>query len=177
MRPLCGDANASDEQRQRARAEIFDSSPYVRELGANYGIVDSITLLLIAEPDRVSEFGLSRHESCGLVTDQDLATLRLLAPHIRRSFTISDLLDRKSIETQVLGSALDNFAVGVVIVGDEGKVRACARQARERYSHCVKRRTSRDAAAEDDERVAAGHRDCADERGRDRQARYRDSAS
>ena len=108
--------------RRTVPAEVFDSSPYVRELGSRYGIIDSITLILIADRARVSEFGLSRHESRGFVTDQDLATLRLLAPHIRRSITISDLLDMKSIETQALGSALDSFAVGVVIVGDGGKI-------------------------------------------------------
>jgi DNA-binding CsgD family transcriptional regulator len=108
--------------RRTLPAEVFDSSPYVREIGKRYDIIDSITLVLIAGPSRVAEFGLSRHRDQGFVTDQDLATLRLLAPHIRRAITISDLLDMKSIEMQALGSALDSFAVGVVIVGDEGHI-------------------------------------------------------
>src|SRR6185437_10317497 len=108
--------------RRAVSQEFIESSPYVREMIANYGIVDSIDLFLIAEPQRVAEFGLSRHESRGFVTDHDLAVLRMLAPHIRRSVTISDLLDMKSIETQALGSALDSFAVGVVIVGEGGRI-------------------------------------------------------
>jgi DNA-binding CsgD family transcriptional regulator len=108
--------------RRTVSQEFLDTSPYVREMITKYGIVDSIDLFLIAEPGRIAEFGLSFHESHGPATDHDLAVLRLLAPHIRRSVTISDLLDMKAIETQALGSALDNFAVGVVIVGDDARI-------------------------------------------------------
>lgn len=108
--------------RRSVPPEMLETSPYLREMTATYGIVDSIDLFLIAGPDRIAELGLSRHESRGVVTDEDLAILRLLAPHIRRSVTISDLLDMKSIEAQALGSTLDGLAVGVVIVGDEGRI-------------------------------------------------------
>lgn len=102
--------------------ELKDDSPYGRMLRGTYGIVDSIDLILIAEPGRVAELGLSRHESRGMVSDADLDVVRLLAPHIRRSITISDLLDMKSLEKQALSATLDSVAVGIVIVGDEGRI-------------------------------------------------------
>ncbi len=108
--------------RRTVPPEVIETSPYIRELTTKHGISDSINIFLIAEPTRVAEFALSRHESRGVATDDDLALLRLLAPHIRRSVTISDLLDMKSIEGQALGSTLDSFAVGVVIVGSEGRI-------------------------------------------------------
>lgn len=107
--------------RRIASAEAFEASSYAREM-ADLGIVDSMHLFLLGEAGRVAELGLSRHESRGPATDEDLALLRLLAPHIRRAVTIGDLLDMKSIETKALGSALDGFAVGVVIVGDGGRI-------------------------------------------------------
>lgn len=108
--------------RRALPAGVFDSSPYVREIRARYGIVDSITLILVAERGRVLEIGLSRHERYGFITDHDVAVVRLLAPHIRRAVTIGDLIDMKTIEVQALGAALDNIAVGVVIAGGEGRI-------------------------------------------------------
>jgi DNA-binding CsgD family transcriptional regulator/PAS domain-containing protein len=104
---------------RQAPAAMLEELPYAREMRERFGIVDSIDLFLIADKDRVAEFGMS---SQGYVSDEDLALMRLLAPHIRRAVTIGDLLDMKAIETQALGSALDGFAVGVVIVGDEGRI-------------------------------------------------------
>jgi DNA-binding CsgD family transcriptional regulator len=108
--------------RRASSPEILENSPYVRGLQSKYGIVDSVDLFLIAEPHRIAELGLSRHESAGYVTDRDLEVVRLLAPHIRRAVTIGDLLDMKTLETAALASALDGFAVGVVIVGAEGRI-------------------------------------------------------
>jgi DNA-binding CsgD family transcriptional regulator len=108
--------------RRTVLPDVLEASPYAQEMMTKYGISDSINLILLAQPTRIAEFGLSRHESCSGTTDGDLAVVRLLAPHIRRSVTISDLLDMKSIETQALGAALDSFAIGVVIVGGEGRI-------------------------------------------------------
>lgn len=108
--------------RRTVPPDMLEASPYAQEMMTKYGIWDSINLILLAKPTRIAEFGLSRHVSRGAATDGDLAVMRLLAPHIRRSVTISDLLDMKSIETKALGAALDSFAVGVVIVGGEGRI-------------------------------------------------------
>ena len=74
------------------------------------------------EPTRIAEFAVSRHESAGLVTERELAIMRLLAPHIRRSVTISDLIDMKTLEAQVLGAVLDSVGAGVVVVGDDAAI-------------------------------------------------------
>ena len=108
--------------RRSTTPEMIEKSPFIRGLIETYRIVDSIDLFLIVEPNRIAEFGLSRHESAGFVTDRDLEVVRLLAPHIRRAVTIGDLLDMKHIETDALGSTLDGFAAGVVIVGDQGRI-------------------------------------------------------
>lgn len=44
--------------------------------------------------------------------------MRLLAPHFQRAVTISNLFDKKRIEVATFGSALDSFALGIVLVDD-----------------------------------------------------------
>jgi PAS domain-containing protein len=63
-----------------------------------------------------------RHESTGIATDREIALLRQLAPHIRRAVTISDLIDLKALEAQALAAALDNFAVGVIVVAEDDRI-------------------------------------------------------
>jgi DNA-binding CsgD family transcriptional regulator len=57
-----------------------------------------------------------------VATDREVSLLRLLAPHIRRAVTISDLMDLKALEAQALAATLDNFAVGVIIVAEEHRI-------------------------------------------------------
>jgi DNA-binding CsgD family transcriptional regulator/PAS domain-containing protein len=118
-------AELIDEPRTASRTlppEFFETSPYIQELRTKYGIVDSLNLFLLVEPDRVAELALSRHESLGVIADRDIDVLRLLAPHIRRAVTIGDLIDMRHLEVQALGATLDSVAVGVVIVGHEGRI-------------------------------------------------------
>lgn len=101
---------------------LYENTRWAREMIDPFGIVDSIHLLLMREPARVAEFALSRHETVGMATEREFSIMRLLAPHIRRSVTISDLIDMKRLETQALGAALDSVATGVVVVGDNASI-------------------------------------------------------
>lgn len=95
---------------------------YYREWLRPRGIIDSINLVVLRQPGRVGDFGLSRHESQGLVGERDLATLRLLAPHIRRAITVSDLLDAQRLEREALAATLDGLTAGVFIVTEDADI-------------------------------------------------------
>ncbi|WP_192254766.1 helix-turn-helix transcriptional regulator [Mesorhizobium silamurunense] len=97
-------------------------SRYYKEWAKPQGIVDALSLIVIRQADRLGLLSLSRHEHYGLVTEEDIAVLRLLAPHIRRAVAIGDLMDMKSLEQQALGATLDSVTVGVVIVAEEGRI-------------------------------------------------------
>jgi DNA-binding CsgD family transcriptional regulator len=73
-------------------------------------------------PARVAELGFGRHESFGLITDREVRLLRLLAPHLRRAVTISDLIDMKAIEAEALGRTLDMVPAGVVLVAEDAEI-------------------------------------------------------
>lgn len=48
--------------------------------------------------------------------DIDVDNLRLIAPHVRRAITISDLFSVKTVEAATFGSVLDSFAFGILLV-------------------------------------------------------------
>jgi DNA-binding CsgD family transcriptional regulator/PAS domain-containing protein len=105
-----------------------DMDPAVLERNRYYqwvrarGIVDMIQIFAMRRPDRIAGLALSRHESNGLVSDHDLAVARLLAPHIRRAITISDVLDMQAITINTFASSLDLFQTGVVLVDRDARI-------------------------------------------------------
>lgn len=106
----------------RDAREALLKTRYYHEWGKPRGLVDAMSVLIMRNPDRLAEVGLGRHESVGVITDREVGLLRLLAPHLRRALTISDLLDMKSIEAESLGGVLDEMAVGVLLVADDGRI-------------------------------------------------------
>jgi DNA-binding CsgD family transcriptional regulator len=103
-------------------APEFYESRYAKEWAKPQGFVDVLCLNVIHHNRRLGLLTLTRHESCGLVTDEDIAVLQLLAPHICRAIQISDLLDMKMLEQQALASTLNSVTVGVVIVATAGRI-------------------------------------------------------
>lgn len=106
----------------REAPQAFGRTRWVQEVMLPRGQIDSVHLMLIRQPDRVADIGLYRHESEGMIADRDLQVLHLLAPHLRRAITISDLIDMKNLENAAFGSTLDAVAAGVVIVGSAGRI-------------------------------------------------------
>jgi DNA-binding CsgD family transcriptional regulator/PAS domain-containing protein len=103
------------------RAAVLANRHYL-EWAKPQGLIDSIAIFLMRSPERLAEFSLGRHESVGLITDREVRLLRLLAPHLRRAVTITDLIDMKSLEAASLGCALDTLAPGVVLVAEDGTI-------------------------------------------------------
>jgi DNA-binding CsgD family transcriptional regulator len=94
----------------------------VQEWTAPAGHVDSLQTIVFRNSVRVGMFGAVRHESVGVATDGDLAILRMLAPHIRRAITISELLEMKALEAQAVAATLDTLAAGVIVVAADHRI-------------------------------------------------------
>ncbi|MGX5832142.1 helix-turn-helix transcriptional regulator [Mesorhizobium sp. 43Arga] len=103
-------------------ANVFGSTRWFQEILPSRGYVDSMHLVLIRQADRFAVFDLYRQESGGVIADRDRHILHVLAPHLRRAITISDLIDMKNLENAAFGETLDNVAAGVVIVGPTGRI-------------------------------------------------------
>jgi DNA-binding CsgD family transcriptional regulator/PAS domain-containing protein len=98
------------------------TNPYYLHWARPQGLVDSIAMFLMRSAERLAELSLGRHESVGLITDREVRLLRLLAPHLRRAVTITDLIDIRSLEAAARASALDVLSVGVVLVARDGEI-------------------------------------------------------
>jgi DNA-binding CsgD family transcriptional regulator len=100
---------------------LYDSL-YYREWVRPQGVVDVIHLTVLRQRDRYGALSLSRHEDVGIATDRELAIARLLAPHIRRAVTISDVLDMRAVTIGRFAASLDLIATGVVLVDNAARI-------------------------------------------------------
>ena len=108
---------------------------YDREVGLPAGNIDSLCTVIANDATRFGVFALIRHESVGVATDEDLEQMALLAPHIRRAITISDLLDLKAVQSNALSETLDHLTMGVVVVADNNRILHANEAARQMFAH------------------------------------------
>ncbi len=113
--------------------ETWTANGYYREWAAPQGIVDVIDTILMRRHDRVASCALCRHEHHGLIGEREIRLNRMLAPHLRRAVTISDLIDLATFDCEALNGTLDAIAVGIVLVAKEGKVVHANRAARRMF--------------------------------------------
>jgi DNA-binding CsgD family transcriptional regulator len=114
-----------DEPQVRSRdipPAVVEKSPMATEWGRPQGLVDTMALVLMHTPTRYAQLGMGRHEEFGLVTGREIALGRLLAPHVRRAVTISDVIDLKTVESAMANEALDMLRVGVVLTNHAGRI-------------------------------------------------------
>ncbi len=114
-----------DEPQVRSRdlpPEIAKTSRYVAEWGNPQGIVDSLGMVLLHTPTRHAQVGVGRHRSVGLITEREIRLGRLLAPHLRRAVTISNILEVKSLEADTAQQAFDALEAGVVLTDGRARI-------------------------------------------------------
>lgn len=102
--------------------EIWKTTRLYLDWARPQGVVDSLNTVVLREFPRIGVFAANRHHSVGAATDRDVDILRLLAPHIRRAVTISDLMDLKSLQRQALAATLDACATEVIAVAGDQRI-------------------------------------------------------
>lgn len=98
------------------------STPFYTEWAAPQKIHQVMEAVALSEPTRLGLFCITRQEHMGYFTDEQVALLRHLAPHIRRAITISDLLDLRTVERQAFAAVIDSIQTGICIVGAGGEI-------------------------------------------------------
>jgi DNA-binding CsgD family transcriptional regulator len=104
---------------QATRREDWADNRFYLEWVRPQGIVDQVAIFLVQDRTMIGSLGLSVHESSPGPTESDMDGLRILAPHIRRSVTISRLLERSIESAQTFASALDASRAGIVLVTED----------------------------------------------------------
>jgi len=100
-------------------AERMQANRYVREWAAPQGLVDMIGLLPMRQPDRIASFGFGVRAP---TTDEQMARARLVAPHLRRSVTIGNLIESYKRAASSQAAALDRLSVGVLLTDRLGRI-------------------------------------------------------
>ncbi len=99
------------------------------------GLVDVMTCFLSQTLTHLSIFGIARLEAQGVFADRDIALGGLLLPHLRRSVTISGLLDARAIEKARMAETLDAFKCGVVLTNRSSAILHANRSAERMMRH------------------------------------------
>jgi DNA-binding CsgD family transcriptional regulator/PAS domain-containing protein len=95
------------------------------------GLVDQVVIGLVNDPTAVASLGMGVHESRPPITTAELDELRIIAPHLRRAATISNLLGVARSEAASFRAAFDTISSGVLLVGADVSIRHANRTAEE----------------------------------------------
>ena len=109
-------------QSQAVRPDVISSSRYYREWALPKGLFDAVAVGLVRDRTMVGNAIFSQHESAGRIDDAQVDGLRLLAPHIRRAVTISNLFDMKAVEANTFAATVEALTVGVVLADEDSKI-------------------------------------------------------
>jgi DNA-binding CsgD family transcriptional regulator/PAS domain-containing protein len=109
-------------QSQAVRPDIISSNRYYREWAMPRGLFDAVAVGLVRDRTMVGNAIFSQHESAGRIDDAQVDGLRLLAPHIRRAVTISNLFDMKAVEATTFAATVEALTVGVVLADEDSKI-------------------------------------------------------
>lgn len=116
-------------------AKIWYGNRYYREWAEPQGIVDVIDTILMRRSDRLGSCALCRHESAGQITEREIGLMGMLAPHLRRAVTISDILDMNSVAVDAFQNLLDSLSAGIVLVAETGAILHANSAARRMLEH------------------------------------------
>jgi DNA-binding CsgD family transcriptional regulator len=95
---------------------------YRREWAEPQGLSYAIGITLIIDDDTIATFGAGRWLRDGDYQPQEIRFAELIAPHLRRAVTISNVLNAANVRAQLLGAALDALPTGVAIVDGSSRL-------------------------------------------------------
>jgi DNA-binding CsgD family transcriptional regulator/PAS domain-containing protein len=102
-------------------AEFF-AGRFYNEFLRPRGIFDAISAVMLRSARRTALLFFNRSADQPRYGDGDVRLFELLAPHVRRAVTISDVLDLRTITSRVLEATLDALTTGVYLADREGRV-------------------------------------------------------
>jgi DNA-binding CsgD family transcriptional regulator/PAS domain-containing protein len=101
--------------------ELVESRFY-KEWSKPQGLGDFVGLNAVRSAKRAGGVSGNRMLAQPRYNDDDVRLLRLLAPHVCRSFAVTDALDLKSVVSDNLEATLDALASGVYLTDREARV-------------------------------------------------------
>jgi DNA-binding CsgD family transcriptional regulator/PAS domain-containing protein len=100
----------------------FTESRFYKEWVRPQGFVDFGCVVLDKWATGAAMYGLFRDTANGLVDDEAVRRMRLLAPHLRRAALIGRVIDLKTAQAATFADTLDNITAGMFLVDETGRV-------------------------------------------------------
>lgn len=102
--------------------ETWVQNPYYREWIKPQGLYDCVAITLARDATLLSALAFGVHEQHGPVTDTQIETLRLLAPHLRRAVIIGRHFEHETTAAATFAAAIDALSAGVMLVDEKMSV-------------------------------------------------------
>lgn len=115
-------------------AEELKRSRWFQDTHVPHGQGDVALLLLARSVDQFGSLSVHRESWQPEYHAQELEVLRTLAPHIRRSVMIADMLGARALERDMLATTLDRLAVGIVLTDESGAIVHANEAARQHFA-------------------------------------------
>jgi len=109
-------------QSQAVPRDVIFGNRYYLEWALPKGLFDAVGVGLVRDRTMIGNAIFSQHQSVGAIDDAQVTGLRLLAPHIRRAVTISNLFDMKTVEAATFAATVEALTVGVVLADENSKI-------------------------------------------------------
>jgi DNA-binding CsgD family transcriptional regulator len=104
-------------QSHQTPRDSWESNAWYKNWVEPQGLFDAVAMKIAEERTLFGSLTFGRMRAAGEIGEDELAPLRLLAPHFRRAVTISNLLDLKTVLASTFAATLDALAAGVFLVG------------------------------------------------------------
>jgi DNA-binding CsgD family transcriptional regulator/PAS domain-containing protein len=112
-----GDVSALSMERH----ELFESR-FFQEVLKPFGLLDIIWFPALRTGGRMASMHASRTEKSSHYRQRELSLFNLLSPHVCRALAISDALDIRALQSELLERTLDGLVAGVFLTTRDGRV-------------------------------------------------------
>jgi DNA-binding CsgD family transcriptional regulator/PAS domain-containing protein len=101
--------------------EVVDSS-FFSDVLQPFGIQDILWFPALRTGGRMASLHASRSEKIEHYQTREIDLFKLLSPHVCRALAISDVLDIKTLKSEMLEQTLDALVTGVYLTARDGRV-------------------------------------------------------
>lgn len=105
-----------------AESRQWLDNPYYRDFAVPQGLCDSTVMFLTREHSKVGNIAFGQHIEHAPTSDETLAALRLLAPHLRRAAIVAGLLTESRARNASLESIFEGARSGIVFADGQGRL-------------------------------------------------------
>jgi DNA-binding CsgD family transcriptional regulator/PAS domain-containing protein len=112
-----GDVSALSTERD----DLLESRFY-REVLEPFGLQDIIWFPALRTGGRMASMHASRQEKAPHYQQREISLFKLLSPHVCRVLAISDVLDIRTLRSEVLERTLDGLVAGVFLTARDGRL-------------------------------------------------------